>query len=209
MNIKVYFNDKPLFLTDTIDSELEPYKHHDDAVFVDEFSPPAINSIIHEMKLQKIHAGILFHTDLEKLKKSFFKKFTLIRAAGGLVIDDNERLLFIYRRGKWDLPKGKLDPDESPEICAEREIKEETGLKSAKVRKHLITTYHTYEESGKHLLKQTEWYLVSSPNQESLHPQINEQITEAVWVHKEQIHKYTTNTYFLIRDVLKSAGLPI
>ena len=67
MKIKIYFNDKPLFLTDTIDDELEPYKHHDDAVYVDEFSPPAINSVIHEMKLQKIHAGILLHTEFEKL----------------------------------------------------------------------------------------------------------------------------------------------
>ena len=206
MNIKVYFNDKPLFLTDTIDAELEPFKHHDDAIYVDEFSPPAINSIIHEMKVQKIHAGILLHTDLEKLKKSFFKKFTLIRAAGGLVVDDDKKLLFIFRRGKWDLPKGKLDPGESPEICAEREVKEETGLKSATVKRHLLTTYHTYEESGKQLLKETEWYLMHSPNQHSLEPQTNEQITEAVWVPKKDIRKYTSNTYFLIKDVLKCAG---
>ena len=206
MNIKVYFNDKPLFLTDTIDAELEPYKHHDDAVFVDEFSPPAINSIIHEMKLQRIHAGILLHTDLEQLKKSFFKKFTLIKAAGGLVLDDDGQLLLIFRRGKWDLPKGKLDPGESPEVCAEREVKEETGLNSATIKKHLITTYHTYEESGKQILKETAWYLMHSPNQPSLEPQTNEQIMEAVWVPKKEIKKYTSNTYFLIKDVLKSAG---
>lgn len=206
MNIKVYFNDKPLFLTDTIDAELEPYKHHDDAVFVDEFSPPAINSVIHEMKLQKIHAGILLHSDLQQLKKSFFKKFTLIRAAGGLVVNDDGQLLLIFRRGKWDLPKGKLDPGESPEVCAEREVKEETGLNSATIRKHLITTYHTYDESGKQILKETVWYLMHSPNQPSLEPQINEQILEAVWVPKTQIKRYTSNTYFLIKDVLKSAG---
>jgi 8-oxo-dGTP pyrophosphatase MutT (NUDIX family) len=206
MHTKVYFNDKPLFLTDTINAEIEPYKHHDDAIFVDEFSPPAINSIIHEMKLQKIHAGILFHTDFEKLKKSFVKKFTLIRAAGGLVVSDNGHLLFIYRRGKWDLPKGKLDAGESPETCAEREVKEETGLRSATIQKHLITTYHTYEESGKHFLKETDWYLMHSPNQDSLKPQTGEQITEAVWVPSDQLPKYTANTYFLIKDVLKSGG---
>ena len=206
MNTKVYFNDKPLFLTDTIDAELEPYKHHDDAVFVDEFSPPAINSIIHEMKLQRIHAGILLHTDLEKLKKSFFKKFTLISAAGGLVVNDDGQLLFIFRRGKWDLPKGKLDAGESPEACAAREVKEETGLNSVTIKKHLITTYHTYEESGKQLLKETAWYLMHSPNQPSLEPQTNEQIMEAVWVPKKEIKRYTSNTYFLIKDVLKSAG---
>lgn len=206
MHIKVYFNDKPLFLADSIDAELEPYKHHDDAIFMDEFSPPAINSIIHEMRLQKIHAGILFHTDLEKLKKSFVKKFVLIKAAGGLVVDENGGLLFIYRRGKWDLPKGKIDAGESPEICAVREVKEETGLKSVTIQKHLITTYHTYEESGKHFLKETEWYLMRSPIQDILEPQTVEQITEAIWVSSEQLQKYTSNTYLLIKDVLKSAG---
>ena len=206
MKIKIYFNDKPLFLTDTIDDELEPYKHHDDAVYVDEFSPPAINSVIHEMKLQKIHAGILLHTEFEKLKKSFLKKFTLIKAAGGLVINDDEHLLFIHRRGKWDLPKGKLDPGESPEVCAEREVKEETGLKSATIKKKLLTTYHTYEESGKQMLKETEWYLMHSPNQHSLNPQTNEQITEAIWVPWQKLENYTRNTYLLIKDVLKSAG---
>ena len=206
MNIKVYFNDKPLFLTDTIDAELEPYKHNDDAIYVDEFSPPAINSIIHEMKLQKIHAGILLHSEFEKLKKSFFKKFTLIKASGGLVVNDDGELLFIYRRGKWDLPKGKLDPGELPEVCAEREVKEETGLKSVTVKKHLITTYHTYEESGKHLLKETDWYLMHSPNQDSLEPQTNEQITEAIWVPRDKLSTYTKNTYSLVKDVLKRGG---
>lgn len=206
MKIKIYFNDKPLFLTDTIDAELEPYKHHDDAIYVDEFSPPAINSVIHEMKLQKIHAGILLHTEFEKLKKSFFKKFSLIKAAGGLVINQDEHLLFIHRRGRWDLPKGKLDPGESAEVCAEREVKEETGLKSATVKKKLLTTYHTYEESGKQMLKETEWYLMHSPNQHPLNPQTKEQITEAIWVPREMLGNYSRNTYFLIKDVLKSAG---
>jgi 8-oxo-dGTP pyrophosphatase MutT (NUDIX family) len=156
--------------------------------------------------LQKIHAGILLHTDLEKLKKSFMKKFTLIRAAGGLVENENTELLFIYRRGKWDLPKGKVDPGESPEICAVREVKEETGLKTATIDKHLITTYHTYEESGKHFLKETDWFLMHSPRQDKLEPQTVEQITQATWVASDNLSKYTNNTYLLIKDVLRTAG---
>lgn len=206
MHIKVYFNDKPLFLTDNIDDELEPYKHHDDAIFIDEFSAPAINSIIHEMKLQKIHAGILFHTDFDKLKKAFVKKFTLIKASGGLVRNESGQLLFIFRKGKWDLPKGKLERGERPEICAVREVREETGLNSAEVQQHLITTYHTYEESGKHFLKETEWYLMQSPNQDNLEPQTVEQITEALWADPSELKRYTDNTYLLIRDVLGKAG---
>lgn len=206
MYIKVYFNDKPLYLTDAVDAEIEPYRHHDDAIFIDEFSPPAINSIIHEMKLQKIHAGILLHQDFEKLKKAFIKKFTVIRAAGGLVLNESGKILFIFRRGKWDLPKGKIDPGEPSDECAEREVKEETGLKKVKVERLLITTYHTYEESGKQFLKETEWFLMRAPNQDVLEPQKEEQITEAIWVAPADLDQFTENTYLLIKDVLKMGG---
>ena len=133
MHIKIYFNDKPLFLCDEIDQEISPYVHHDDAVFIDEFSTPAIKSMIHEMKLEKIHAGILYHSDLGALKKAVFKKFTLIQAAGGLVTDTSKAMLFIFRKGKWELPKGKLDPGEPLDECALREVKEETGLQQVKL----------------------------------------------------------------------------
>ena len=85
MHIKVFFNDKPLFLCDDIDEAISPYVHHDDAVFVDEFSSPAINSMIHEMKQKKVHAGILYHTNLHELKRSVWKKFTIGSFAGNIV----------------------------------------------------------------------------------------------------------------------------
>lgn len=207
MQIKVYFNDRPLFLTDTIDNEIEAYRHHDDAIFMDELSAPGINSIIHEMRLQKNHTGVFYHADFDKLKNAFVKKFSIIKASGGLVVNEDNELLFIFRRGKWDLPKGKLDPGESPETCAVREVKEETGLDTVTLGKHLITTYHTYEESGKHLLKQTEWYLMHAPNQRALKPQTDEQISEAVWIAPDQLAEYMGNTYLLIKDVLKTAGV--
>ena len=68
MYIKIYFNDKPLFLCDALNEEINVYKHHDDAVFIDEFSPPAVNSMIHEMRQEKVHAGIFLHPDLATLK---------------------------------------------------------------------------------------------------------------------------------------------
>jgi hypothetical protein len=80
MYIKVYFNDKPLFLCDEFNEEISSYAHHDDAVFIDEFSSAAVNSMIHEMRQQKVHAGIFYHEKLELLKKAFLKKFILIQA---------------------------------------------------------------------------------------------------------------------------------
>jgi ADP-ribose pyrophosphatase len=41
-----------------------------------------------------------------------------------------------------ELPAGKLDPGEDPKICAERELKEETGLEAGLV-KHLISIHTT------------------------------------------------------------------
>lgn len=206
MHIKIYFNDKPLFLTDTITPEIEPYVHHDDAVYIDEFSPQGIKSMIHEMRQEKVHAGIFHHPQVAELEKAFKKKFMIIKAAGGLVVNEDNHILFIFRRGKWDLPKGKLDAGELLETCAVREVKEETGLEEAHLKKHLITTYHTYDESGHHILKETWWYLLTAPKSQPLTPQAVEQITQIEWADPTDLKKYTSNTYPLVIDVLKTGG---
>ncbi|WEK34908.1 MAG: NUDIX domain-containing protein [Candidatus Pseudobacter hemicellulosilyticus] len=206
MHIKIYFNDKPLFLATELTPELEPYAHHDDAVLIDEFSTPGVNSMIHEMRQQKVHAGIYLHTDLEELQKAFWKKFQLVQAAGGLVNNPTGDLLFIFRRNKWDLPKGKLDPGETLETCAVREVEEETGLRKVQLNNHLVTTYHTYDESGHHILKETWWYRLSVPGQQELVPQTEEQITAVEWARPDALKKYTDNTFPSILDVLEAAN---
>ena len=204
MHIKIYFNDKPLFLTDAMNADIEPYRHHDDAVFIDEFSHDSINSMIHEMRQEKVHAGIYLHTNVEELRKAFWKKFMLVKAAGGLVLNEDGEILFIFRRGKWDLPKGKLDEGETLETCAVREVQEETGLKNVQMKKHLVTTYHTYDESGHHILKETWWYLLSASKKEALVPQTIEQITQIEWADPRNLEKYVSNTFPSIIDVLKA-----
>lgn len=206
MHIKIYFNDKPLFLTDSITAEIEPYVHHDDAVLIDEFSTPGVNSMIHEMRQEKVHAGIFLHPDVSVLEKAFRKKFTLVQAAGGLVLNDKQEILMIFRRGKWDLPKGKLDPGESLETCAVREVREETGLQKLILEKPLVVTYHTYDESGKHILKESHWYLIKAPGKQALAPQLEEQITELVWVPASKVKEYINNTFPSIIDVLAKGG---
>jgi 8-oxo-dGTP pyrophosphatase MutT (NUDIX family) len=206
MHIKIYFNEKPLFLTDSITPEIEPFVHHDDAVLIDEFSHGGINSMIHEMRQDKVHAGIYLHSNVEELRKAFWKKFILIKAGGGLVLNESNELLFIFRRGKWDLPKGKLDDGETMEECAVREVQEETGLQQVELKKHLITTWHTYDESGHHILKETAWYLLSAPKKQALTPQTVEQITEIEWCAPNDLQKYVSNTFPAILDVLKAGG---
>ena len=88
MVIKIYFDDKPLFLCDRVDETVEPYIHHDDAVFIDELDNHTVKTMLHEMEQPKVHAGVFLHADLETLKKAFFKKFTLVKAGGGLVTNE-------------------------------------------------------------------------------------------------------------------------
>jgi 8-oxo-dGTP pyrophosphatase MutT (NUDIX family) len=152
----------------------------------------------------KIYSGDEFR--LVDLTDDFLKQYHLIVAAGGLVKNDKGKILMIFRRGKWDLPKGKLDKNESLEVCADREIKEETGLTHLVFQKILITTYHTYVEKKEQILKETHWFQFAAPGNQQVRPQTEEDITSIEWVDPEELPKYTQNSYQLIKDVLHAAG---
>ena len=202
MYIKIFFNDKPLFLCNDVDAELQPYVHHDDAVFIDELNLHTVKSIIHEMQEPSIHAGVFFHHDLEELKTMFFKKFTPVKAAGGFVVNENKEVLMMFRRGKWDLPKGKMDKKETFEECAIRETQEETGLKTIKLISPLITTYHTYHAGTRYILKETKWFRMNVNGEQKLTPQAEEQITKLEWVEKKNLKNYLQNSFPSVKDVL-------
>ena len=205
MYIKIYFNNKPLFLCDTIDETIEPYVHHDDAVFIDELNSHTVKSMIHEMEQPEIHAGVFYHAQLEELKKAFFKKFTFIQAAGGLVFNEKKEILIIFRRGKWDLPKGKLDKGETLEDCAVREVEEETGLLNVKLASPLTITYHTYHEGTKFILKESHWYLMNAGGDQKLIPQTTEDIHEIKWVKAKDLSLYMKDAFPSVIDVLQLA----
>jgi len=202
MDIKIYFGEKPVILCNEINKELNEILHHPDAVFVDEISPRAIKSMLHEIKKEEFHAGVLWHADLEDLKKAFFKNFTVIEAAGGIVQNSNKELLFIYRLGKWDLPKGKIEKGEKPDACAMREVTEETGTKNLTLKKKIGETYHVYDEYGKHFLKISHWFYMTCPAKQELAPQTEEHITEVKWVKTRDIKEPIKNTYPSIKDIL-------
>jgi len=202
MYIKIYSADKPVFLCNEVDDTIREYMHHPDVVFIDEINNSAIKSLLHEIAKEEFHAGILIDTDLEKLKKAFFKHFTQVTAAGGLVENEKGEVLLIFRRGKWDLPKGKLDKGESIEQCAVREVEEETGLTDIQLKKLLTITYHTYNEFGKHILKDSHWYKMKVKSNQNITPQTEEDITELRWVKKKDLKEYMNNTFPSVKDVL-------
>jgi 8-oxo-dGTP pyrophosphatase MutT (NUDIX family) len=203
MYIKIYFGNKPVYLTDEMNAYLNEIIHHPDAVFIDELSNPAIKSLLHEIIKDDFHAGIIWNEDFEKLKKAFFKHFTQVTAAGGLVENEKGEILLIFRRGKWDLPKGKLDKGETLEQCAVREVMEETGLTNVELKKPLTITYHTYDEFGKHILKDSHWFKMKVNGAQTLTPQTEEDISELKWVKKKELSNYMNNTFPSVKDVLE------
>jgi len=204
MHIKIYFTDKPLFLCNEIDETIQPYVHHDDAVFIDELDQHTVKAMIHEMQQPEVHAGVFFHPDLDKLKEAFIKKFTIVKAGGGLVLNEKKEVLMIFRRGKWDLPKGKLDKGETLEECAIREVKEETGLASVELVSALTITHHTYHEGTRFILKESHWYIMKANGKQELIPQTEEDIHEIKWVKADELDKYKKDSFPSIRDVLEA-----
>ena len=202
MRYKIYFGDHPLYLTNELDKDMQAIMHHDDGVYMDELSSAGIKSMIHEMKLPQRHAGVYFHENIEALRKAFWKNFNIIVAAGGIVKNEKEEILMIFRRGKWDMPKGKLDKGESIETCAVREVEEETGILDTKLLSPLTKTYHVYDEFGKHILKESHWFSMFSPGQQKLIPQLSEQITAIEWTDKKRRKQLLEECYPLIRDLL-------
>ena len=202
MHIKIYFNDKPVYLCDQINEELQELLHHPDTIFIDEISNPAIKSLLHEITRKEFHAGVLCNREFAKLKKSFFKHFTLIEAAGGVVLNEKKEILFIKRMGKWDLPKGKVEEGERIPQAAVREVEEETGVSGLTNKGNIGETYHTYHAFGKHILKTTYWYHLTCHSGQTLVPQTEEDIEEIRWFSTRDIKIPVANTYPSIRDIL-------
>jgi len=207
MYLKIYFGNKPVFLCNERDKEIDEILHHPEAVLIDEFDKHAVNSLLHEIKKPDFHSGVILHSNLDELKKAFWKHFSIIKAAGGLVKNEKDEYLFIFRRGSWDLPKGKLDKGETIEQCAVREMQEETGLTDITLKESICTTYHTYDEFGKHILKESYWYEMEANSLENLIPQADEGITEIVWLNADSIKKILPNAYPSIREVIREAGV--
>src|SRR5699024_8802544 len=133
------------------------------------------------IKKGKLRYVNLFHPKEEKLVKNFAKQIKPIIAGGGLVHNQNGEILFIFRKGKWDLPKGGIEKNENFKETAIREVEEETGVDQLKIIRNLPTTYHIMKRKGKYRLKITHWYEMETDFSGELHPQEKEDITEAEW----------------------------
>ena len=128
-----------------------------------------------------------------------------IIAAGGLVLNEDGDLLMIFRRGRWDLPKGKLDDGEQIEDCAVREVKEETGLRKLNVERFLGITYHKYFDThiNEEVTKQTHWFEMRAKRKQELVPAREEDIEEIEWVQQKKIPEKLQNSYANIAEIIE------
>ena len=135
--------------------------------------------------------------------KDFCSRYTLIEAAGGIVYNNQDELLMIFRNGKWDLPKGKLEQGETKQQCAIREVEEECGVSGLNIIKQVPNTYHTYFDNDESILKKTYWFLMKTDYSGNLEPQIKEGITKVCWTDKGQKLIRKMDTYANIRDLIE------
>ena len=145
----------------------------------------------------------IIHSNLSELWNSFKFWFKEIQAAGGIIKNKENKILFIYRLNKWDLPKGKLKKGESIEECALREVGEECGLSDLKIIKNLEPTYHIYKEKKKLILKKTFWFEMFYEGDKKPIPQLEENITEVRWFDKNEFDLILKNTYLLVKEIVE------
>ena len=137
---------------------------------------------------------------------SFCSLFTEIQAGGGLVSNNRNEYLMIFRRGLWDLPKGKCEAGESIETCAVREVMEETGLTAAELGELICVTHHTYHLNGEFCLKHTWWYRMRNQGGNLLKPQVEEEINKAEWMPWSVVLNHAPLCYNSVKEVISRAG---
>jgi 8-oxo-dGTP pyrophosphatase MutT (NUDIX family) len=131
---------------------------------------------------------------------------TPIIAAGGIVVNPNKEMLWIFRRGIWDLPKGKLDPNETIEACALREVMEETGISNLVLGDLILKTTHRYHDIyfNSEVEKTTYWYQMYTDKLQAGIPQTEEDIEAVAWVKQADLVPYLAKTYDNIKKVMEA-----
>lgn len=190
--MKIYINNNNLILTDVL-SDTKIIKYQD-------FNQ--LKQIISDLESNKFNEIKLYASNINDILTDLYKIYTKIDAAGGIIRNEKNEILIINRLNKFDLPKGKVEPNEDIKDTAIREVKEETGLQDVKIISFFDSTFHTYELKNKKILKQTHWFLMSSTSTQKLIPQTIEDISSVEWINALDINKIFENTYPSIIDLI-------
>lgn len=216
--VKIYINDIPVRIIDNseldagegfameIDGSIKKIKPKAllDDVLIRDASPDKVDELLHLMtdyKFKEVDSITFTSEDKRPIIDYIKSKFKVIHAAGG-VVDKDGKILLIYRKGTWDLPKGKIDKGEKKRDCAVREVEEETGVKVS-VQQKINTTWHTYVTNKKYILKKTHWYVMHCVDDSNMAAQTEEDIEEVKWMTLSELRAAMYGSYRSIRVVIQ------
>jgi len=216
--MKIFINDKPVDIL--LPKELPGEKtfeciydnpkdipatadFHDDVLIIEPSKDVIIKLLylLRNRKLKNLDSVTLVCSQKKEVTEFIKSRFTIIKAAGGIVTK-NQKVLFIFRLGKWDLPKGKFEKGESPADCALREVEEECNIK-VKLGQEICKTWHTYTQDRKSILKKTYWYAMENSNDVGMKPQKEEGIDDLRWMTHYEAKVALVNSYPSMRYLYK------
>lgn len=176
----------------------------------EDYTPSAGETVLTESEVTSANLDNLFENcntivvptaDCKGTYSRFAARFAFVEAAGGVVTDELDRVLMIFRRNRWDLPKGHIDFGEDALSAAKREIEEETGVSGLKFVSELNNTLHAYNVYGRWELKCTYWFAFTTI-QTATTAQSEEDIEAAVWCSDDEIDRNLEKSYPTIIEVM-------
>lgn len=200
-NESIRNNEYDVFISPSQPLDLNKMDGH---VLVSKPTDEELDSFLKLLELKQLEKvkTISFIVDEPLITEKYIKsRFKVIKAAGGIVLK-NDKILLIHRLGVWDLPKGKLENGEPASECAVREVEEECGVK-AEIETKICSTWHSYTDKEKRILKKTTWYLMRCLSDKGMKPQVEEQIDEIKWADFKQARMLIGDSYESIKYVLK------
>jgi len=205
MNKKIYFNDKFLSFAEhgaEVSRNQLIRKYNPLADKNDSFIKDVLSDFLEFLNTKSV---TLINYRLEDFIDFFKRTHYYIEAAGGFIEKENE-FLFIHRHGRWDLPKGKLEKNETIENAAIRECEEECSIRELEIKKKLSSTFHIYPYKKSYALKQSYWFYMETGYDKPLIPQTEESIDQVKWFTRQQINSVIIkDTYYTITDVVSEA----
>ena len=198
---KIYINEKPLILIS--ETEVRNFEKKPEILLAKYQGKPKflLNYIDMMEKGMEFESIVLYDETARKIYQDLKKVASPVKAAGGIIFNDKGKLLVIFRKGFWDLPKGQIDSGETKQIAAVREVMEETGLQMLEIGIKAGKTYHIFKNKTRSL-KISHWYYMKS-NQVKLFPETKEMIFEAKWIEPNKFF-HTHHIYASIEDLLKT-----
>jgi len=184
---EIFLDDKSIILTNVQENiENEKYFRLKDV---------SLDEIIEALSHKEVERIYLYHPKAEKLMKKFKQLIPTIKAGGGIVYNQEGKVLLIKRNGKWDLPKGKKEKGENIATCALREVEEETGVKKLLIQRFRTITYHIFKRDKQYFLKETYWYDMTTTYKKKLVPQTEEGIEKVCWKDETTAKELAKSSY--------------